>query len=212
KRVMRHVETRGVRVSAFEAFKQLLVAGNVCLHVPEEGPMRVYRLDNYVCKRDPSGTLLELILRDEIAETALPEDVLKAIPQEKLKKSEGETTTKAGSIEPPTESVENTFDLYTYCFLDGDEYVVFQEVEGVQIPGSEGTYPAARLPFIALRMIRVDGESYGRSYCEEYLGDLSSLEALSKALVEYTAVASRILIGVNPNGATSAKKVATAKS
>ena len=30
-----------------------------------------------------------------------------------------------------------------------------------------------------LRMIRVDGENYGRSYAEEYLGDLKSLEGIN---------------------------------
>ena len=43
-------------------------------------------------------------------------------------------------------------------------------------PGSEGQYKKDLMPWIALRMVHLDGEDYGRSFVEEYLGDLKSLE------------------------------------
>ena len=47
---------------------------------------------------------------------------------------------------------------------------------------------------------------------EEYLGDLLSLESLQKALVQYSAVASRVLMFVDPGGVTNATEVAEAPS
>jgi hypothetical protein len=56
------------------------------------------------------------------------------------------------------------------------------------------------------------GECYGRSYCEEYLGDLDSLEALSETLVEASAASARIVFLVSPNGTTNIQVVAKARN
>jgi hypothetical protein len=58
----------------------------------------------------------------------------------------------------------------------------------------------------------MDGESYGRSYCEEYLGDLRTLEGLQKAIVELAAIAASIIYLVNPNGITQPRKLQKAKN
>jgi hypothetical protein len=58
----------------------------------------------------------------------------------------------------------------------------------------------------------VDGEDYGRSYVEEYLGDLISLEGLSKAIVEAAAVAAKVVYLVNPNGLTDIDDIIKAES
>lgn len=61
-------------------------------------------------------------------------------------------------------------------------------------------------------MVKVDGESYGRSFVEEYLGDLKSLEGLSKAIVETAAIAANVLFLVDPNGITRPYKLSKAQS
>jgi hypothetical protein len=75
KRVMTDVEVRAFRPTVFEALKHLIVGGNGTLYVPEEGPSRFYQLEKYVCKRDPSGKLLELILKENIAIAAVPPEL-----------------------------------------------------------------------------------------------------------------------------------------
>ena len=57
-------------------------------------------------------------------------------------------------------------------------------------------------------MYSVEGEDYGRSYLESYLGDLRSLEGLTQAIVEGAAAASKILFLVAPNGTTRARTLA----
>ena len=58
----------------------------------------------------------------------------------------------------------------------------------------------------------MDGDDYGRSYVEEYIGDLISLEGLSKAVVEASAVAAKVVYLLNPNGVTRAKDLTKAES
>ncbi len=209
-KVMSEVEQRSVRVSAFEAFKQLINAGNALLYIPETGGVRVYRLDKYVCKRDPAGTLLELVIKEQIALAAIPEDVKKMLPIQAASPASAGTG-KDGVVTPSAETLK-PHDLYTHCFLEGEEYWCYQEIEGVVVPGSIGKYPKDKSPFMPLRMVKVDGEDYGRSYVEEYLGDLSVLEDLTKALVEFSAIASRVNFFVRPNGSTRIKDVSEAKN
>jgi hypothetical protein len=93
---------------------------------------------------------------------------------------------------------------------DGKFYDVYQELNGKEVPKSRGQYRRDDLPFLALRMIMVDNEDYGRSYVEEYMGDLKSLEGLSKSIVEGSAAMAKLLFLVNPNGTTKKKTIAEA--
>ena len=68
------------------------------------------------------------------------------------------------------------------------------------------------MPYQALRMVRVDGENYGRGYVEEFLGDLKSLEGLSKSLVESAAAASKLVFMVRPNSVTRKKDLAMTRN
>jgi hypothetical protein len=53
---------------------------------------------------------------------------------------------------------------------------------------------------------------YGRGYVEEYLGDLISLEGLSRAILEASAAASKVVFLVQPNGVTRMQDLAEAES
>ena len=106
------------------------------------------------------------------------------------------------------DSPDEEIHLYTAVCRKEDRWHVWQEINGELIPSSEGSYPLDKNPFIPLRFSRIDGEDYGRGYVEEYLGDLQSLESLTRALVEGSAAAAKVLFMVNPNGTTRAKTLA----
>lgn len=184
--IMSEVETKALRVPSFEALKHLIVTGNVLEFLPDEGGMKVFRLDQYVVRRDPLGNVLEIITKEQIHPIALPENIRNEV-----------LTDKKITDEP--------IDLFTYIKRTSKNWEVIQEINGIKIPGSE--YPLDELPWLALRWTAVANEDYGRSHVEEYLGDLKTLEALTKALVEISVIAAKILILVRPNGTTSAKKV-----
>jgi hypothetical protein len=187
--VMSEIETSGDRVVMFETLKHLITAGNALLYVGTTDT-KVFHLNRYVCKRDPSGLVLEVIVKESVAPNALPEKYLGQLP--------------------PSEGDEKTLDLYTWIRRKGDKYLVHQEVKGKMVPGTKGSYPLDKTPWLALRFTRIDGEDYGRGYVEEYMGDLNSLERLSRAIVEGAAAAAKILFLVNPNGTTRAKTLAEA--
>ena len=56
----------------------------------------------------------------------------------------------------------------------------------------------------------MDGEDYGRSRVEEFLGDLKALEALSQALVEGSAAAAKVVFLVSPSSTTKPATLAKA--
>ena len=92
--------------------------------------------------------------------------------------------------------------LYTHIYVKDDNYESYQEIQGAIVAGSENTYPKDKSAWIALRLNKMDGESYGRSFIDSYIGDLKALESLTKAIVEVASVSSNILFLVNPNSVT----------
>lgn len=191
--VISEIEQRAVRVQTFEAFKHLIVSGNALLHIPSTG-LRVFPLHQYVAKRDPEGNLLEIIVKECVSPSTLPDDIREMLEQQQKSSPE--------QHEKPAKTV----DLYTRVQLDTSRNVsrwkVHQEVKGIVIDKTRGTYPKDKCPWLPLRWTRIDGEDYGRGLCEEYLGDLISLEALNKAIVEFAAIAAKVVILVKPNGQT----------
>lgn len=184
------IEGSAVRVPVFEALKQLVVAGNALVYMPKkEGGMKVFRLDRYVVKRDAMGNVLEIITKESVSPLMLDEE------------------TRALLTDPEDRNTKD-YDLFTYVRFTGKKWEVHQEVQGIEIPGSKGTYPKDRSPFIPLRFSRIDGEDYGRGFVEEYIGDLRSLEALTQAIVEGSAASAKVLFLVRPNGTTKAKNLA----
>jgi len=207
--VQSEIEGSGLRSPVFEALKHLIVGGNVLLFLPPEGGLRVFPLDSYVCKRDPYGNVLELITREKVTMTALDPEVyawLDAGESEEMGEDD------EGTVEDAEKDMEEVVEVYTRMWRYGNMHHVCQEINGKTVPGSEGKYPKDKSPFIPLRWTRIDNEDYGRGYVEEYLGDLISLEGLSKAIVQASAAASKIVFLTNPNGVTRAKDIAEAES
>lgn len=193
RRIVSYMETHQVRTTAWEALIQLIIAGNVLIFLPPaEGGMRIYSLNSYVVSRDGIGTVKEIVAKETLTYGSLPLEL-----QSKMN-TEGKE--------------DEAVDIYTHTYLEGDTYLSYQEIEGEIIAGSEQTYPKDACPWIALRLKKMDGESYGRSFVDEYLGDLKVLEALSKSVAEVSAVASNILYLVNPNAVTRISDLSKAKS
>lgn len=186
RRVTSELETKALHPAAFELFKHLIVVGNVLVYTPDEGQIKSFSLHNYVVRRDYSGNPLEIVLKEKIARVALPIAV-----QESLKASK----------ERGAKDQEEVL-IYTHVRRLKDRWEAYQEVAGERVAGTYGTYPLGKCPWIPLRLIKQDGKNYGRSYVDEYKGDLLSLEGLSQALLEGAIAAAKVLFLVNPNGTT----------
>lgn len=193
--VMTAMETANGRASMHEAFKHLLVGGNVLLYVAEEG-FRVIHLNRYALCRDPMGHVIEIVVEEEVYPEVLPADFLEAA--------------NADDDDSEGYSSQKTLKLYTHIEYENDKVHWYQEAKGKEIPGTHGMCDTDVSPWIPLRFNRVDGEEYGRGYVEEYYGDLLALEALYQAVLEGSAAAAKILFLVNPNGTTRPRTLANA--
>lgn len=198
--VQTKIETGNFRAPFISAMKLLIVGGNVLIIRPEEGnTVRVIRLDNYVVRRDSQGKVLELIIREDTRFDDLPEDVQKLIKESKTFEDKNSDDSKNCAI-------------YTSYKLVKGRYQTYQAVKGIEIPKTRGSYPKDKAPFIALRWTHEDNEDYGRSYVEEYIGDLQSAEGLSKSIIESAAAAAKVVIMVATNGLTREEDVAGAEN
>lgn len=195
--VMTEIERSAFRTPAFTALKQLLVAGNVLLYMPKDKNPRAIRLDSYVTQRSPDGTVVRLIIRETVAYAALPQDI-----QAKLE----------NNVEGKQYDPEDEIEVFTHFWLDNGKYYGCQEVEDHVVEGSKGHWKKDRAPFIALRWTHMDGEQYGRSHVEEYIGDLNSLEGLSQSILETSLAAAKAVILVRPNASTSVDALRKARN
>lgn len=194
--LLEDIESSGDRVVLSEALKQLLVTGNVLLYISREGS-RLFTIDRYVVRRSPMGEPVEIVVRESFAREALPPEAR-------------DFMLANGLLREAPDFDDDSFDIYTHLRRDGATWTVYQEVQGLRLPGSEGTYPRDKSPWLPLRLIKVDGEDYGRSYVTEYIGDLHTLEALSQAIVEASVAGARVLFLVKPNSLTRERDLATA--
>lgn len=197
--LMAFMESNSYRPTFFEALKQLIVAGNCLLFIsePEDSkfnPPKLYKLSQYVCQRDPFGNVLQVVTVDKVAYAALPEDVRGTLDGDR----------------EPDEEVE----VYTHIYLDDEsgDFLSYQEIDGNEVEGTEGQYPATACPWIPVRYVKMDGEHYGRSHCEEYLGDLRSLENLTESMVKFAMISSKVIGLVNPNGITQVRRLVKAQT
>lgn len=197
--IMASVDATGDRVVFFEALKHLIVAGNVLLYITKDG-VKAFHLDRYVVKRDAMGTPVEIVVKESFDRETLPENVKGLI-----------AGSEAGNPSVPS-SADKNIDVYTHVIRKQNQWYVYQEVVGQKVPDSDGQYPLDRCPWMPLRLVRIDGEDYGRGYVEEYIGDLISLESLSQAVVEATVAAAKLIFLVKPNGTTSEKTIAEAEN
>ena len=101
--------------------------------------------------------------------------------------------------------------VYTIVEVKDGQHKWHQECDDKIIPGTKSSSPAKTSPWMPLRFnVANNGESYGRGRVEEFIGDLTSLEGLYKALVEGSAAASKVVFMVSPSATTKPQSLANA--
>ena len=191
--VMDYINASQDRVAVHQAIKHLIVGGNALIYMGKDG-LKHYPINRYVVNRDGNGYVCEIVTKELVGRRQL-EDVLPPL--------EGayDSTTKEADVE-----------VYTYVYMDekSGRWVWHQEAEDIVLPNSRSTAPKNASPWLVLRFNTVDGEDYGRGRVEEYLGDFKSLEALSQALIEGAAAASKVIFLVSPSSTTKPQTLANA--
>lgn len=174
------------RAKTYEAIRELVVGGNAALVFDKEGT-RHYNLSQYVCCRQYDGDILEFITKEKIARINLPVKW-----HEKYRETGGNGEGGDGKDE---------VDVYTWYKLNPDKsWSYHQEAGGIEIPDTRGIIGRKRTrPFMVLRWTRVDGEHYGRSFCDDHIGDLRIAEGLSRAIARAASIGAKIVYILSPN-------------
>ena len=181
KKVWGVLEQPWFRPRLTELFRHLIVGGNGILQqLPKSQKFRFIPLHNYVCYRDGSDNLLDVIIKERVDPRMLSED-LQAVYEE---------------------AQDST--LYTiYERKDRNTFRTWQELGETRVEGSEAEIPEKYLPVLVLRWEQISGEHYGRSFCDKIMGDLATLEGLSESTLEIAAEAARLVYLVDPAGVTN---------
>ena len=194
--IMESIAASTDRVQIFAALKHLVVTGNALLFMHKEG-MKVYPLNRYVVERDGNGEVIEIVTKERVSKKLLG---LPEIEEENSPNDDSKGDYKG------TKDV----DVYTCVKLSGNGWRWHQEANDTILPDSVGKAPKDKTPWLPLRFVTVDGEDYGRSRVEEFLGDLKSLEALMQAIVEGSAAAAKVVFTVSPSSTTKPAALANA--
>lgn len=198
--IISEMESNGSRTVKFEAIKHLIVSGNALVQVMQDGTEKMYPLDRYVVKRDLSGNIMEIIVKEQLSKQSLP-------PQAKAMLSDHD------GDEKKEEDKESDCSLYTWVQLqDNGTYKVHQEIEGKIIPGTIGSYPKGKTAWLPLRWNTVSGQDYGRGRVEEYIGDMRSCESGTQSILEFAAAAAKVLFLVDESGVTDKRVLQDANS
>lgn len=191
--------------------KVLLIAGNalwrhMALHEPS------YHLPTqYTVKRNGTGHPLRTILKETLKLDALDPDWKAQIMP--LLTADTKNFGPDGKMK---KEFEIEVDIYSVCKLhidpDGERsWLFWQEYKGTHLTGTENESDYDNPPLWPGWLIPVFGQNWGRSYCEEYRGDLYTLEAHASAINDGASLAALSLIFVKP-GSTSVRSVREARN
>ena len=184
------------RVVVHQALQHLVVGGNALVYMGKQG-LKLYPLNRFVVERDGNGQVIEIVTKERINKKLIE----KYLPEDYEPES---VVDNDGSHE------KDECDVYTHVTRDNNRYLWHQEVYGHRLEGTEGKSPVDSTPWLPLRFNTVDGEAYGRGRVGQFIGDLKSLEALSQALVEGSAAASKVVFVVSPSSTTKPQTLASA--
>lgn len=196
------------RTVLFHAFKHLVVTGNVLIFDHDNDGKQVFPLSRYVVDRDGNGNWTEIIAVEAVDRKLLPEEFQR--PEDTDDKRVNHTGNDGSRYIQDLTAEEDEVIVFTYVVNDGKNVEWYQEAEDRMIPGSSGRAKTEESPWYPLRFNIVDGEDYGRGRIEEYLGDLRSLDALMKAVIEGGAGTAKTIWLVSPSAMVTPAALAEA--
>lgn len=196
KSIIGEMEVSQLRSVLVDILKQGIVGGSSVLYIPEDGKPKCFSMKQFGVKRSKSGVVIKMVVKESVNYLEL----------------DAETQAQLKDLDDKELDGTKEIDLYTLILLgEGNMYHVVQEVKGVKIKGTDAIYKEKELPYIFVPFVD-RGEDYGRSYVEDYIGDLQSYEGLRQSVLEAASEAARILYLVKPNAVLTPRKLEKARS
>lgn len=172
---------KNMRESIYLALQHLIVTGNALLIMDNDFSFRVIPIDQYVLRRNVQGDVKEILYL------------------EYLSKPNDEAVDESNRFQHGQNDQQGYDTVYIRITAEEDgTWFMQKELDDEVI--EEGFFDVS--PFITLRWTGVANEDYGRSHVEDIYGDIITLEAYSRAMVQGMAAGSTFFMGVDPAGLT----------
>lgn len=166
----------GFRTAKRRAISQVLAVGECLEHLDDEYRLKVFRLDQYVTRRDTYGDVLYHIVREDIDLLTLSDSQLATVglntDDHKSKPVRDRMQTRYTRVEWQPRSRKWVIEREV-------NKVVYERIEEPVSPYFSTTYELA------------PDEHYGHGYIEQRLGAHRSLNSLSEKLLDFAAAASK---------------------
>ena len=168
-----------LRETIYQLLQHLIVIGDVMLVMEDDMNFRVIRIDRFVVRRDVHGDVQEIIYKE----------------YESLEEEMDSAELFSSSLD--ADSKQGYRPLFTkVCKVDNMWESRTEDKEGNTINSGEFAVP----PFVVLRWSGIPGENYGRSHCEDLIGDIKTLEGFTEGLINGVTASSIFWMAVDPTG------------
>lgn len=200
------LEATQIRSRYVGGVKALIVGGNILWDHMEINSPQHHLPTTYVVKRNTRGEPLFSILAQKFDVIDLDEDVQDLIYSMTPELKENQT-----------KDYDHRVTIHRVCKRctrnNGDHYWEYwEEYKGHLIEGTSFDAKFEEPPLYPAWMIPIPGQNWGRSYCEEYRGDLFKVETLESAINDAAAAASLILMFLKPGSPVSMRQIKEAEN
>ncbi len=190
RQIYRKLLAKNMRDAIYLSLQHLIVTGNALIIMDNDYSFRVIPLDQYVVRRDVQGDVKEVIFVEYLT--------------------------------PPNEEKVDETSMFMSGAMDQDGYDTvyiritktedgwFMEKELDEEIIDSGVFEVS--PFIVLRWTGVANEDYGRGHVEDLYGDIITLEAYSRSMVQGMAAGSTFFMGVDPAGLSELDDLSAAQN
>jgi len=185
-----HVLARSnLRSTLHEHIKHLITIADGAMR--QDGyDFELFRLDNYVLRRDRNGEPMYAIIREFLHSKEIPEEIRKSVVE-------------GGGDTVPRLQDDDLYPLYTELTRNEDKsWDSVQYINEVLVPDSELHYKQGRFPYYFSRWNADPYDDWGTSLVEENFGDILAASAIRQTLLEGAALASSGFVGVGPGQLT----------
>jgi hypothetical protein len=190
--LMNRLRSSNFREALQTFFEQVISFGDSLLYQGDNYDFRVYRLDQFVIRRDAAGNIAEIMVRDWLEPDLLPDELRNINDGKPASEDEG----KRGRLEPAFTHLQFNVDTQQWDVRREFRKKVYEEDVSYDIN-----------PYLHVGWARIFTEDYSRSLVEDNMGTIRSLEYTEKALVEAVAAGSRGHMGIDPTGLTKVEDV-----
>jgi len=177
--VYNKLSSGNLRETIYQLLQHLIVIGDVMVIIEDDLNLRIIRLDRFVVRRDVYGDIEEVIYKEY--------------------ESIGEETDNVDMFTSSLDmdSRQGYKPLYTQLNKKGEEWISRTEDAEGNVTNS-GSYTVPN--FTVLRWAGIPGENYGRSHCEDLIGDIKALEGFTEGLINGITASSIFWMAVDPTG------------